>query len=484
MSNIWLTRLLMVPINDNIAQITRPDTQIPLYHYSYAYTQFHTISHEYKHLNHETKLNKEIAVGSQNNPSVLPRAFLLNPKKFPSNRQFDLYQEVTDGDFNNLMEEMLRSNNEYDNATCESLLVEDSNAKKLLLESPDLVKRGQGGRFKRPADRGSTNLNAYYDSLFNSFLEYSKDQKPGMQNGNVEGKQMPNHSSNNVEARKELKRALYDESNPNYNSYNYNESKALNVSKGQLSKQQMIDLSCGLSMFLRSKIDSFVDGFQKDLAQKKGSMESMIRNLPSSQFSDRSMGVVRNILMSDMGSDIASINEDPRNSAKRRMAPRQEISKMVLVSPTKETTEPEGSHIRLARNKPKEPRPQKLKNLKDKSNPKKTQPISRKLPAKKKSPKASPKVKLNPGRKTEVKRRSKKMIKKMNIKDLKIIKERDSEQVKYDSEKGRNDSGRLKYDSGRNKHGLGQVKYELTRVKAKSGKGRPKPVNTAKSKKG
>ena len=423
-------------------------------------------------------------MGSQKNPNAHPRANSLNPKKSPSNRQFDLYQEVTDGDFNNLMEEMLRSNNEYDNATCESLLVEDSNTKKLLLESPDLVKRGQGGRFKRPTDRGSTNLNAYYDSLFNSFLEYSKDNKPGSQNGNVEGNQMPNHSSNNVEARKELKRALYDESNPNYNSYNYNESKGLDVSKGQLSKQQMIDLSCGLSMFLRSKIDSFVDGFQKDLVQKKGSMESMVRNLPSSQFSDRSMGVVRNILMSDMGSDIASINEDPRNSAKRRMAPRQEISKMVLMSPVKDAPKPEGSHIRLPKRKPKEGKTQTLKSLKDKSSPKKTQPISRKLPAKRKSPQAGPKLKVNPGRKVEEKRRSKKMIKKMNIKDLKIIKERDSELVKYDSEKGRNDSGKLKYDSGRNKYGSGQAKYEMNRGKVKAGKGRPKPANVAKSKKG
>lgn len=378
----------------------------------------------------------------------------------------NVYQEVTDGDFNNLMEEILRSTNDYDNATCESLLVEDSKAKKMLLESPDLVKRGAatGGKFKKPTDRGSMNLNAYYDSLFNSFLEYSKDPRSRFRLSKKDD--VPNHNSNNLEARKELKKALQDESYPNYNSQQ--DPKMITLSGRNLSKQQMIDLSSGLSMFLRSKIDSFVEEFQKDISQRKGSVESMVRALPSSQFSDKNLNPNKDILISGTGSEILKAGIESRNSLtgnkrtqtnsrgsliKNRPIPRLEDQKTEnLKNPPSNLPKAEGSQIKFGKKKKTPKKPSEKKTAK-----KKTTPISiNKKPTKKKDLKETNKKSASTTQTLEEKRRSKKIIKKMNIQDLKIIQEKSHESGKYDSEKGnavRNkyDSGRTKYDSGRNK---------------------------------
>jgi hypothetical protein len=85
------------------------------------------------------------------------------------------------------------------------------------------------------------NYSDYYDGIFNSFLAYS-----------------------NTQAR-----------NSNFNFGNYSNSRNLRES----TNHKRIDVSSGLSQFLKSKIDSFVDEFTKEAVYKRGTVESMIKGV-------------------------------------------------------------------------------------------------------------------------------------------------------------------------------------------------------------
>ena len=122
----------------------------------------------------------------------------------------------------------------FESQEMESKLLTKS-SKRMRSPSPN-VKPGNPGKFQ---ENENINYSDYYDNVFNSFLLFSGSQA---RNSNMTF----GNSSNTKATRDGIK--------------------PLNV-------------SAGLSQFLRSKIESFVEEYSKEAVYKKGSIESMIKGM-------------------------------------------------------------------------------------------------------------------------------------------------------------------------------------------------------------
>jgi hypothetical protein len=98
----------------------------------------------------------------------------------------------------------------------------------------------------KQADNDNMNYSDYYDGIFSSFLAYS----------NAHGRN----------------------SNSNFN-FTFGDRSSNMKHQGGSAHRKRLEVSSGLSQFLKSKIDSFVDEFSKDAVYKHGSVESMIRGM-------------------------------------------------------------------------------------------------------------------------------------------------------------------------------------------------------------
>ena len=136
-------------------------------------------------------------------------------------------------------------------------------SKKLQSVSPS----NQPSKSRKSNDLDNMNYSDYYDNVFNSFLAYSNSQVRGS----------------------------------NVNLANMSSTKSQR--EGQ---PRRIDVSAGLSQFLRSKIDSFVEEYTKEAVYKRGTIESMIKG----------MSVVKSEIKGDGGKEgetkLLKLDEDPR----------------------------------------------------------------------------------------------------------------------------------------------------------------------------
>lgn len=129
------------------------------------------------------------------------------------------------------------------------------------LKSP--VSNKQPSTRERVQENENMNYSDYYDNIFNSFLVYSNSQARGSRVS------LANH---------------------------------LSATRNPGGHQRRIDVSAGLSQFLRSKIDSFVDDYTKEVVYNKGTVESMFRG----------MGVLKSEIVRDSEPRPLKLDDDDR----------------------------------------------------------------------------------------------------------------------------------------------------------------------------
>lgn len=185
------------------------------------------------------------------------------------------------GNFDQIMHEIMKFEDEIE--ACENQVSSSRNNevpaepdRNVLLESQEMEMRFRTRSSKkvkspvskqnvsakeRPQEPESINYSDYYDNVFNSFLAYSNSQARGSKAS------FGNH---------------------------------LSVTRAQGGHPRKIDVSAGLSQFLRSKIDSFVEDYTKEVAYNRGTAESMFRG----------MGVLKSEIVRDSGPRPLRLDDD------------------------------------------------------------------------------------------------------------------------------------------------------------------------------
>lgn len=118
---------------------------------------------------------------------------------------------------------------------------------------------------ERAQENENMDYSDYYDNIFNSFLAYSNAQARGSK---------------------------------------INFANHLSATRNQGGYHRRIDVSAGLSQFLRSKIDSFVEDYTKEVVYNKGTVESMFRG----------MGVLKSEIVRDSEPKLLKLDDDDRKN--------------------------------------------------------------------------------------------------------------------------------------------------------------------------